>query len=179
MGGLPSAIPQDPETVPTGWPGNVAEVKRPHEASATDWIKEHNRSELLPVARLHMGGDVFWAPPVRVMPTYYQATWPSRGWGYVVKADFTLAMLQHLQATQGADIDQRISGKEYLEKYAILTPKKPIILGMKSASATEFGPRAAKNEVFKQKSDEDMQVAFEKACWHACPVVLGDCRSLP
>eukprot|EP00929_Paragymnodinium_shiwhaense_P089117 TRINITY_DN49351_c0_g1_i1.p1 TRINITY_DN49351_c0_g1~~TRINITY_DN49351_c0_g1_i1.p1 ORF type:complete len:525 (-),score=107.42 TRINITY_DN49351_c0_g1_i1:96-1670(-) len=177
LSGLPSWIPQDPARAPKGWPAKAQAIE--HQGSATDWISAYDESQLLPVARLHIGGDVFWAPPIRVMPTYYQASWPSRGWGYVVKANYTREIFEHLRATRQPDIDQQISGLDYLQKYAILAPKKPIVLGMKSKSATEFGPPATRSDYFKSMGDQDIEAAFEKACWHECPVVLGDCRSLP
>jgi len=66
---------------------------------------------IAPVARLHIGGDAFWSAPIAKTESYYQVSWVSRTWGYVVKANAMERMLHFLQdnnAHVNPGIDQQL-----------------------------------------------------------------------
>eukprot|EP00929_Paragymnodinium_shiwhaense_P033443 TRINITY_DN18368_c0_g1_i1.p1 TRINITY_DN18368_c0_g1~~TRINITY_DN18368_c0_g1_i1.p1 ORF type:complete len:414 (-),score=79.08 TRINITY_DN18368_c0_g1_i1:155-1396(-) len=115
----------------------------------------------VPVARYHLGGDAFWAPVIKSTPTYFQVSWVSRTWGYAVKGREFGSLIEQLRdanSDTNMGVDQQMSGVSFVKKFAVLTPKRPLVIsppGTVSMTAAKGG-----------KSGSHESIAVDPALWN-------------
>jgi GR25 family glycosyltransferase involved in LPS biosynthesis len=122
----------------------------------------------VPVGLLHFGGDVFWDRPRGKGHAYWQATAPSRGWGYAIKAKYVHAMASYMwKVDRNADMgfDQVITDDELLKQFAVLTPKVPLVaqIANHSSTAAANGTELLVHDAGVIKTRPD----WKNMCWHA------------
>eukprot|EP00928_Gymnodinium_smaydae_P095724 TRINITY_DN8283_c0_g1_i2.p1 TRINITY_DN8283_c0_g1~~TRINITY_DN8283_c0_g1_i2.p1 ORF type:complete len:359 (-),score=39.23 TRINITY_DN8283_c0_g1_i2:153-1229(-) len=124
-------------------------------------------SKKVPLARIHFGGDAFWAPPISANPTdgYFQPSWVSRTWGYAIKANAVSLILRELQAANGTvdmGIDQRLSGENFVDAFPVVTPIAPLAIACEASSHTD-GSSNSDGEDFGTNCEPSK---FEHPCWY-------------
>ena len=132
------------------------------DADALPEYVEHGRRRgevrKLPVARYHIGGDAFWSAPWSETDLYYDVSWVSRLWAYIIRAEFVAPILDHLTDTAldpgpNPAVDQRLSGSDFTRaNFSVLAPKIPLVwIAEGGRSNTDL----LRGEVLRQSDQEE------------------------
>lgn len=137
------------------------------------WVKDDDgATKQVPWARIHIGGDGFWAAPVVSTPTYYQASWVSRTWAYVIKSESLKGLLTRMESQDepgNMGIDQQLSGSAS-RYFPVLAPKTPLVL---SCTPSTY---AGNNVVIDSEQKSGITPDdWTKACWGLCYIEKQPC----
>eukprot|EP00928_Gymnodinium_smaydae_P022307 TRINITY_DN18783_c0_g1_i1.p1 TRINITY_DN18783_c0_g1~~TRINITY_DN18783_c0_g1_i1.p1 ORF type:complete len:336 (-),score=69.53 TRINITY_DN18783_c0_g1_i1:36-1043(-) len=130
---------------------------------APDAVEVEGSAAPVPVATWHFGGHCFWAPSVARGKSYIHATWVDRTWGYVVRAWAVAPLLAYMQRVDpgyNVGFDQMLSGVTMSRSFPVLTPQRPLALGLgkKSGSANAL----LENDGLLEPD------WYKRQCWSVC-----------